>query len=99
MEKITVVCPSCSHQMQVPENLLGKKGKCPKWASVIVVTNAAQQQAQQLPPAATNPLPWTEHWLKSKGVQVAPQETEVESYIIGGVKQDIKEDAFAGFQL
>ena len=50
-------------------------------------------------PAATNPLPWTEHWLKSKGVQVAPQETEVESYIIGGVKQDIKEDAFAGFQL
>jgi len=50
-------------------------------------------------PAATNPLPWTEHWLRSKGVQVAPQETEVESYIIGGVKQDIKEDAFAGFQL
>ena len=50
-------------------------------------------------PAATNPLPWTEHWLKSKGVQVAPQETEVESYIIGGVKQDIKEDAFAGFKL
>ena len=50
-------------------------------------------------PAATNPLPWTEHWLKSKGVQVAPQETEVESYIIGGVKQDIKQDAFAGFKL
>ncbi len=50
-------------------------------------------------PAATNPLPWTEHWLKSKGVQVAPQETEVESYIIGGVKQDIKEDAFSEFKL
>ena len=46
-----------------------------------------------------NPLPWTEHWIKSKGVQVAPQETEVESYVIGGVKQDIKTDAFAGFQL
>ena len=50
-------------------------------------------------PARNNPLPWTEHWIKSKGVQVAPQETEVESYIIGGVKQDIKENAFAGFKL
>jgi ribonucleotide reductase beta subunit family protein with ferritin-like domain len=50
-------------------------------------------------PASTNPLPWTEHWIKSKGVQVAPQETEVESYIIGGIKQDISENAFAGFAL
>ena len=50
-------------------------------------------------PASNNPLPWTEHWIKSKGVQVAPQETEVESYVIGGVKQDIKQDAFAGFKL
>jgi ribonucleotide reductase beta subunit family protein with ferritin-like domain len=50
-------------------------------------------------PASTNPLPWTEHWIKSKGVQVAPQETEVESYIIGGIKQDIGQNAFAGFSL
>ena len=50
-------------------------------------------------PVHNNPLPWTEHWIKSKGVQVAPQETEVESYIIGGIKQDIKEDAFDGFKL
>ena len=50
-------------------------------------------------PANNNPLPWTEHWIKSKGVQVAPQETEVESYVIGGIKQDIKENAFAGFKL
>ena len=50
-------------------------------------------------PAGNNPLPWTEHWIKSKGVQVAPQETEVESYIIGGIKQDIKDDAFSGFVL
>ena len=33
-----------------------------------------------------NPLPWTQHWLNSSGLQVAPQETEVESYIIGGIK-------------
>ena len=50
-------------------------------------------------PANTNPLPWTEHWLNSKGMQVAPQETEVESYVIGGIKQDMKKDSFSGFKL
>ena len=50
-------------------------------------------------PANNNPLPWTEHWLSSKGLQVAPQETEVESYVIGGIKQDVEKDTFAGFQL
>ncbi len=50
-------------------------------------------------PLNNNPLPWTEHWLSSKGLQVAPQETEVESYVIGGIKQDVKENTFAGFKL
>ena len=50
-------------------------------------------------PAKNNPLPWTEHWISSKGLQVAPQETEVESYLIGGIKQDVKKDTFAGFEL
>jgi ribonucleoside-diphosphate reductase beta chain len=50
-------------------------------------------------PANNNPLPWTEHWLSSRGLQVAPQETEVESYVIGGIKQDVEKDTFAGFQL
>ena len=49
--------------------------------------------------ARNNPLPWTQHWISSKGLQVAPQETEVESYIVGGIKQDVKKDTFAGFQL
>jgi len=49
--------------------------------------------------AKNNPLPWTEHWISSKGLQVAPQETEVESYVIGGIKQDVKKDTFAGFKL
>ena len=49
--------------------------------------------------AKNNPLPWTEHWISSKGLQVAPQETENESYIVGGIKQDVKKDTFAGFQL
>ena len=50
-------------------------------------------------PAKNNPLPWTEHWISSKGLQVAPQETEVESYVVGGIKQDMKKDSFAGFKL
>jgi len=50
-------------------------------------------------PVNTNPLPWTTHWLSSSGLQVAPQETEVESYIIGGIKQDVDKDSLKGFSL
>ena len=50
-------------------------------------------------PITNNPLPWTAHWLSSKGMQVAPQETEVESYLIGSIKQDVKKDTFSGFKL
>ena len=50
-------------------------------------------------PLRNNPLPWTQHWISSKGLQVAPQETEVESYLIGGIKQDVKKDTFANFKL
>jgi len=46
-----------------------------------------------------NPLPWVDHWLNSKGTQNAPQETEIESYVIGGVKQDVKKDQFKKFKL
>ena len=50
-------------------------------------------------PAKNNPLPWTAHWISSKGLQVAPQETEVESYVVGGIKQDVKKNTFSGFKL
>ena len=50
-------------------------------------------------PARNNPLPWTNHWLNSKGQQNAPQETEIESYVVGAIKQDIKKDTFSGFKL
>ena len=50
-------------------------------------------------PAKNNPLPWTEHWISSKGLQVAPQETEVEYYIVGGINQDVTKDSFSGFKL
>ena len=50
-------------------------------------------------PAKNNPLPWTDHWLNSKSVQIAPQETEISSYVVGGIKQDMKSNNFSGFQL
>jgi ribonucleoside-diphosphate reductase beta chain len=49
--------------------------------------------------AKNNPLPWTQHWISSKGLQVAPQETEVESYVVGGIKQDVSKDTFSNFKL
>lgn len=50
-------------------------------------------------PANNNPLPWTENWLNSKNVQNPPQEEPLESYIIGGINQDVKPDSFKNFKL
>ncbi len=41
----------------------------------------------------------TQHWFNSRSLQNAPQETEIESYVIGGVKQDVKKDQFKTFKL
>ena len=49
--------------------------------------------------AKNNPLPWTSHWISSKGLQTANQETENESYIVGGIKHDVTSDTFANFKL
>jgi ribonucleoside-diphosphate reductase beta chain len=46
-----------------------------------------------------SPLPWTQKWISGAEVQVAPQETEISSYIIGGTKQDVEEDTFSGLSL
>ncbi len=46
-----------------------------------------------------NPLPWTEKWISGGNVQVAPQETEITSYITGGVKQDVTTETMAGLSL
>lgn len=47
----------------------------------------------------TNPLPWTQKWITGGSVQVAPQETEISSYIVGGVKKDVDKDTFKGLSL
>jgi ribonucleoside-diphosphate reductase beta chain len=50
-------------------------------------------------PTKTNPLPWTTKWIAGAEVQVAPQEVELSSYIIGGTKQDVDDTTFKGFSL
>ena len=47
----------------------------------------------------SNPLPWTQKWIAGAEVQVAPQETEISSYVIGGTKQDVDQNTFKGFSL
>jgi ribonucleoside-diphosphate reductase beta chain len=47
----------------------------------------------------SNPLPWTAKWIAGAEVQVAPQETEISSYVIGGTKQDVDSNTLAGLSL
>jgi ribonucleoside-diphosphate reductase beta chain len=47
-----------------------------------------------------NPIKgWIDPWMDNSIVQVAPQETEISSYVIGGTKQDVNENTFAGLSL
>jgi ribonucleoside-diphosphate reductase beta chain len=50
-------------------------------------------------PIKNNPLPWTEKWLNSRNEQVPPQEENISSYVVGGIKQDVSPNAFANFKL
>jgi ribonucleoside-diphosphate reductase beta chain len=47
----------------------------------------------------SNPLPWTAKWIAGSDVQVAPQETEIASYVIGGTRQDVDSNTLAGLSL
>jgi len=47
----------------------------------------------------SNPLPWTGKWISGGEVQVAPQETQITSYIIGGVKNDVSTESLKDFKL
>jgi len=46
-----------------------------------------------------NPLPWTEKWISGRNVQPAPQETEISSYVVGGIKQDVDQEQLSKLSL
>lgn len=47
----------------------------------------------------SNPLPWMNSWLNSDNVQVAPQESEISSYLVGQVNSKVETDDFSDFAL
>jgi ribonucleoside-diphosphate reductase beta chain len=47
----------------------------------------------------TNPLPWMNAWLVSDNVQVAPQEAEISSYLVGAIDSDMDGADFDDFDL
>lgn len=50
-------------------------------------------------PTVNNPLPWMNNWLTSDAVQVAPQETEITSYLVGQIDNEVNVDDFGDFDL
>ena len=51
------------------------------------------------PNAKSNPLPWMNAWLVSDNVQVAPQESEISSYLVGAIDSEVDTDDFGDFSL
>ncbi len=49
--------------------------------------------------AKQNPIPWINAWLSSDNVQVAPQEVEVSSYLVGQIDAELNEDDLSDFEL
>jgi len=68
-----------------------------EWIANKRITAIGMKSPYNVPRA--NPLPWTQKWISGAEVQVAPQETEISSYVIGGTKQDVSKDTFKGFSL
>ena len=46
-----------------------------------------------------NPIPWINTWLSSDNVQVAPQEVEVSSYLVGQIDSEVHADDLGDFEL
>jgi ribonucleoside-diphosphate reductase beta chain len=51
----------------------------------------------ELFPARQNPLPWMNAWLVSDNVQVAPQESEISSYLVGQIDNEVGDGDFDDF--
>ena len=54
---------------------------------------------EEIFPARQNPLPWMNAWLVSDNVQVAPQEAEISSYLVGAIDNEVDESDFDDFDL
>lgn len=48
---------------------------------------------------SNNPIPWINHWLVSDNVQVAPQEAEISSYLVGQINSKVDSEELSSFEL
>jgi ribonucleoside-diphosphate reductase, beta subunit len=51
------------------------------------------------PNATSNPIPWINAWLTSDNVQVAPQEVEITSYVVGQINAEVSVDDFENIEI
>ncbi|CAM3696797.1 class Ia ribonucleoside-diphosphate reductase subunit beta [Xenorhabdus thuongxuanensis] len=65
------------------------------------ITNIRMQAVGLKLPFETrsNPIPWINSWLVSDNVQVAPQEVEVSSYLVGQIDSEVNTEDLSGFEL
>lgn len=65
------------------------------------IANIRMQAVGFNPPFKTrfNPIPWINSWLTSDNVQVAPQEVEVSSYLVGQIDAEVNVNDLSHFQL
>jgi ribonucleoside-diphosphate reductase beta chain len=65
------------------------------------ITNSRMQAVGLKPRFATtqNPIPWINTWLVSDNVQVAPQESEISSYLVGQIDNEVDTADFGDFDL
>jgi ribonucleoside-diphosphate reductase beta chain len=66
------------------------------------ITNLRMQAVGLAPAfdgAKQNPIPWINAWLSSDNVQVAPQEVEVSSYLVGQIDSQMNHDDLGDFEL
>ncbi len=81
---------------------LSKKLLC-KYVEFITNERLKAIDLQPIYEQEENPLPWTNTWISNEGgknkVQVAPQESEISSYLVGQVNQDVEKDSFKDFDL
>ncbi|CAL4320324.1 class Ia ribonucleoside-diphosphate reductase subunit beta [Buchnera aphidicola] len=47
----------------------------------------------------SNPIPWINQWLSSDNVQMAPQEVEVSSYLVGQINSELLDNDLDSFEL
>lgn len=71
------------------------------WQYIEYITNIRMQAVGLILPFSvkSNPIPWINNWLVSDNVQVAPQEAEMSSYLVGQIDSQVHEDEFNAFEL